>query len=121
MANDVDLSKFSEAELMELNHQIVERLRLMRQVRRYEQMAALDSGEPVSFTTDSGKIITGVVVRFNHKTVTVRTEDGLSWRVSPSLLSKTADARTTNVRELHLRLAAQTIDAQNPGPLFDRK
>lgn len=117
----IDLSKLSEMELVELNHQIVERLRLMRQVRRYEQMAAIDPGERVSFTTDSGQIISGIVVRFNHKTVTVRTEDGLSWRVSPSLLSKTADARTSNVRELHLRVAAQTVDGQNSGPLFERK
>jgi preprotein translocase subunit YajC len=117
VANEFDLNKFTEAELVELNHQIVERLRLMRQVRRYEQMAALDPGERVSFTTDSGQIISGMVVRFNHKTVTVRTDDGMSWRVSPAFLSKTTEGVASNVRELHPRAAAQA----NPGPLFDRK
>jgi hypothetical protein len=110
VAIDIDLGKLSEEELIELNDQIVARLRLMRQVQRFEQMAAFDPGERVSFPTDGGRIVTGVVIRFNQKTVTVQSDTGQHWRVSPSLLSKTKDATPQNVVEL-----------RQPGPLFRRQ
>lgn len=45
-------------------------------------------GEPVSFTTRSGHPITGKVVKINQKTINVRTNTGMEWKVSPSLLRK---------------------------------
>ena len=118
MPIDIDLSKFSEEELVELNHELVGRLRLLRQMRRYEQMAVLAPGERVSFVAESGQTIVGVVARFNQKTVTVCTDDGHHWRVSPSFLSKTVDGEA-NTRGL--RLLESASDPQHPGPLFDRK
>lgn len=45
-------------------------------------------GESVSFTTRSGHPITGKVAKINQKTIQVRTDTGMEWKVSPSLLRK---------------------------------
>lgn len=45
-------------------------------------------GESVRFTTRSGELVTGKVVKINQKTITVRTDTGMQWKVSPSLLRK---------------------------------
>jgi hypothetical protein len=95
---------------------------MLRQIRRYEQMATLAPGERVSFFSESGQAIVGVVERFNQKTVTVRTDDGHHWRVAPSLLSKTTEVgAANNSRGLRLLNAEMAVGAQHPGPLFERK
>ena len=45
----IDLDKLGEAELIELNHRIVERLRYLRQQRTHEQMLAFRLGKRVAF------------------------------------------------------------------------
>ena len=46
-----------------------------------------DIGDEVSFEHE-GNIITGTVIRVNKKTLTVRSERGSSWYISPGLASK---------------------------------
>lgn len=45
-------------------------------------------GDVVSFQTENGQMVTGVLVRLNKKTVTVHTESGARWNVSPQLLTR---------------------------------
>lgn len=45
------------------------------------------TGDVVSFRTDDGQTVTGVLVRLNKKTVTVHTESGSRWDVAPQLLT----------------------------------
>ncbi len=45
-------------------------------------------GESVRFTTRSGELVTGKVTKINQKTINVRTNTGMEWKVSPSLLRK---------------------------------
>jgi ribosomal protein L35AE/L33A len=45
-------------------------------------------GESVRFTTRSGELVTGKVTKINQKTIQVRTDTGMQWKVSPSLLKK---------------------------------
>ncbi|MCP4481915.1 MAG: hypothetical protein GY817_03765, partial [bacterium] len=44
-------------------------------------------GEFVSFEHNNRYVI-GIVIKINIKTVSVKTEDGEVWRVSPSFLTK---------------------------------
>ena len=113
MSIEIDLSKLTEEELVELNHEIVARLKVLRQMHRYEQMAAFRAGDRVSFMNDRGDVVSGIVVRFNHKSVTLHADNGERWRVSPGLLVRTIDAASPSS-------PAQPI-ALPPGPLFDRK
>jgi hypothetical protein len=89
---DVDLTQLSEHELLALNHRIVERLRFLRQVRVHSQMLEFQVGDRVSFQPPGRSVLFGVLIRYNRKTVSVVTEDGLRWNVSPTLLSRVFDS-----------------------------
>jgi hypothetical protein len=84
----IDLSKFNEAELIDLNNRIIERLRFLSQMRTHEQMLQFSIGERVTFQPERHDPIVGMVTRYNKKTVTVITDDGQHWNVSPRFLKK---------------------------------
>jgi hypothetical protein len=88
----IDIGKLNEAELIDLNHRIVERLRFLTQMRRHSQMVELKIGERVTFHPEGHAPLFGIVIRYNKKTVTVITDSGQHWNVAPGLLHK-ADLR----------------------------
>jgi|SRR5580658_7796067 hypothetical protein len=83
----IDIDKLSEAELVDLNRRIVERLRFMHQARAHVAMLQFRIGERVSFQPDGRERIFGIVTRYNKKSVSVLATDGCGWKVSPSLLT----------------------------------
>jgi hypothetical protein len=89
---DIDLTKLTEAELIELNRRIIGRIKQLRQSRVNASMAVFNLGDRVSFTPTGEPEVTGTVVRLNRKSVTVVTAEGMQWRVAPSLLTKVAGA-----------------------------
>jgi hypothetical protein len=106
MLEQVNLDALTESELIELNQRIVQRLRLMHQIRTHKDMLDFMVGERVEFESQSGQLVSGVVVRFNRKTVTVVTKDGRRWNVSPCFLRKDAIdvAAADNSKASELRL-----------------
>ena len=82
----IDIDSLSEAELIDLNNRIVERLRFMRQARAHVTMLKFRIGERVSFEPDGCSRLIGIVTRYNKKSVTVVTTDGQRWNVGPGLL-----------------------------------
>jgi len=87
----IDIDKLSEAELIDLNHRIVERLRFLSQMRAHSQMLDFKIGARVTFHPDGQPALFGMVTCYNRKTVTVITDIGQHWNVAPRLLRK-ADA-----------------------------
>ena len=87
------LDRLTEEELVQLNHVIVQRIRLMQQIRAHGEMINLRIGQRVHFTSSVGKVIRGVVARHNRNSVTVVTDEGQQWRVSPQLLEAEAGDR----------------------------
>lgn len=85
----IDIDQLTEAELVDLNHRIVERLRLLQHMRAHVNMLEFKIGERVTFQSDGRGPVHGMLVRYNRKSVTVVTDDGHRWNVSPSLLSRT--------------------------------
>jgi len=85
---NIDIDKLTEAELIELHHKIVERLRFLEQMRAHGTMLAFSIGERVTFTPEGRPPVTGMLVKYNKKTVTVITDEGQRWNVSPSFLRK---------------------------------
>jgi hypothetical protein len=82
----IDIDQLTEQELIELNHKIVERLKLLESMRAHADMMAFTIGETVSFSPPGRGEVTGILAKYNKKTVTVLTEDGQKWNVSPHLL-----------------------------------
>ena len=84
----IDINQLTEAELVELNHKIIERLRFLEQKRAHGTMLEFSIGERVMFNPGGRPPVVGMLVRYNKKTVTVLTDDGQHWNVSPTLLGK---------------------------------
>ena len=84
----IDIDKLTEPELIDLNNRIVERLRFLNQKRAHEQMLKFKIGDRVIFHPDGQSPLTGMITRYNRKTVTVITDDGQHWNVSPRFLKK---------------------------------
>ncbi|MCI0473458.1 MAG: hypothetical protein L0Y76_07735, partial [Ignavibacteria bacterium] len=65
------VNKLGEEDLSFLNRLIVERLRLIHQMKSSMTMKNFSAGDRVNFTDSSGKRVSGVVTRLNRKSVTV--------------------------------------------------
>jgi hypothetical protein len=95
---NLDIDHLPEAELIELHHRIVARLRFLEQMRAHGTMLAFKIGERVTFAPKGQPPLTGMVVKYNQKTVTVVTAEGQRWNVSPSLLSKAEPHEVTPMK-----------------------
>ena len=89
---NIDISKLDEAELVELNRRIVARLRCLQEARTHHQMLNFNVGDRVRFHPPGHDPKTGVIVKYNRKTVTVVTDDRHQWNVAPVFLSRVVDA-----------------------------
>ena len=98
----VDIDKLTEGELVDLNRRIVERLRFLHQARAHVHMLEFRVGDRVTFVPDGRPPVTGVLTRYNKKTVTVLAEDGRRWTVSPQLLKRVeiAEAEWSDVSKV---------------------
>ena len=98
----IDIDKLTEAELIDLNNRIVERLRFLSQMRAHAQMLGLKIGDRVSFQPEGRSVVVGMLTRYNRKTVTVITDSGERWNVVPRLLRRADDSRGTEGRAPHV-------------------
>lgn len=86
----IDIDALTETELRDLNHRIVERIRLIQQMKAHKAMMNFSVGEKVKFRATSGEIIRGIITRYNRKTVSVITNDHRQWNVSPTFIERDA-------------------------------
>jgi ribosomal protein L21E len=108
VGSKIDIDGLGEPELIDLNNRIVERLRFLHQARAHARMLEFSVGDRVSFHPEGSEPLLGVLTRYNKKTVTVITEQGQRWNVSPNLLRKVKDVGSTgdgypNVVEIRKR------------------
>ena len=80
------IKRLGEEDLRFLNRLIVERLKLISQARATKLMTSFTKGDRVVFKTSDGRMVDGVVLRLNKKTISVVTDDDDQWNVAPSLL-----------------------------------
>lgn len=84
----IDIDSLTEAELVDLNNRIVERLRFLNQMHAHADMLEFRIGDRVSFQPQGRAPVVGMLTRYNRKTVTVITDDGHRWNVSPQFLRR---------------------------------
>jgi hypothetical protein len=102
----IDIDKLTEADLIDLNNRIVERLRFLHHMRAHAKMLEFKIGDRVTFQPDGRPLVVGMLTRYNKKTVTVITDTGQRWNVAPALLRPVDDSRragdiVSNVIHLH--------------------
>lgn len=91
----IDIDKLTEAELVDLNNRIVQRLRFLHQMRSHTQMLEFSIGDRVEFQPDGQPLVVGMLTRYNKKTVTVVTASGQRWNVAPQLLRRASEKDVT--------------------------
>ncbi|KKT34405.1 MAG: hypothetical protein UW24_C0032G0003 [Parcubacteria group bacterium GW2011_GWA2_44_12] len=80
------IKRLGENDLIFLNKLIIERLKLIAQAKSTHHMARFNIGDRVGFRTHDGKK-TGIIMRLNKKTISIKTDDGADWNVSPVYLT----------------------------------
>jgi hypothetical protein len=95
IAMPIDIDSLTEAELIDLNNRVVARLKFLSQMRAHAHMLEFSIGEKVSFQPDGQPMLTGIIAKYNRKSVTVITENGQQWNVAPAFLRKTEPPATS--------------------------
>lgn len=90
---EINIDQLTEDELVALNHRIIERLKFIDTMHAHREMMTFNLGSRVSFESNKGTQL-GTVTKFNRKTVTVMTDSGQRWNISPHLLTKVKDAKS---------------------------
>jgi hypothetical protein len=98
---DIDLTGYTEAELVDLHRRVVERIDQLRAQRHRSTMAAFRVGMSVSFQPERGHVVAGVIIRLNRRSVTIAASDGTRWRVAPILLEAVPDEHEAPASETH--------------------
>lgn len=105
--------RMNEDELRWLNRLIVDRLNLIHQARSTAMLSQLAVGDRVHFRCSDGGCKTGVILRLNKKTASIRTDDGQRWNVHPAYLSRLDDPATSTGQDLR-NTASPTHPPQLP-------
>lgn len=98
----IDINTLTEAELVDLNNRIVQRLRFLHQARAHLRMLDFKIGDRVSFEPEGRPVVIGIVARYNRKTVTVVADCGGRWNVAPGLLRRVVETSSTEIRDPNL-------------------
>ena len=90
----INIDNMTEDELLALNQRVIARLKLLQQQNTVNSMVRFQVGQRVSFDPD-GRMRTGVLLKFNPKTVVVLTDEGQRWKVSPQFLRHLVDVEAS--------------------------
>jgi hypothetical protein len=96
----ISIDHLSVDELVTLNHHIIERLKMLESLETHKSMMQFHSGARVSFDSPNGERLSGTVMKFNRKTVTVVTDNGQRWNISPHLLSPIKNVQAGTVVDI---------------------
>jgi len=73
-------------------------------------MTGFTRGDRVGFRAPDGRMLEGVVLRLNKKTVSIATDDGRQWNVAPGLL-RAIGVRSCFLTSIMIKVAhGQTIE-----------
>ena len=83
------IKDYSIEELVIVNKLIVERIKHLQKTNTLFEMAKFRIGDIVSFKAHD-QFISGRIIKFNQKTISILSDDHVQWNVSPKLLMKKA-------------------------------
>ena len=110
----IDLTGYTEADLIELNRRVVERIRALRREHCASIMTEFGVGDRVSFNPECGHEVIGTVIRLNSKSVTVVSTDGHHWRVAPGFLKMASSQHGDSSSDSSLERTLLDLAARQP-------
>jgi len=84
----IDIKDLSYEELLELKHLITRRLQHLDSLNSGIKKELFQLGDQINFSHPINGRMTGILLKHNEKTVTIVTDSGQHWDVSPHLLKK---------------------------------
>ncbi len=112
---EININHLNYNELRSLNEKVVERMRVLSQRKSQELMHKFDLGDQVCFKDKYGRTVVGKIIRFNQKSISIDSDDGVNWRVHPSFLNKVIEAKTEEVDLFkQLEVAQEMINSNIP-------
>ena len=104
----VDIDSLTYEELLELKHIISERLKHLDSIKPQSQVLQFKPGDEVNFAHQRQGKQTGTLLDISEKSATVITRSGQKWKVSPHLLRKviqrkTSTAKTTKITDIRIK------------------
>lgn len=99
----IELDELSYDELLDLNDRIIARLKHLDAADALNAMMKFNLGAKVCFDSSKHGMQVGILIKFNQKTVTVLTDDGRRWKVSPQMLSPIVKEATDITNAIDLK------------------
>jgi protein involved in polysaccharide export with SLBB domain len=93
----IDIDHLNEAQLIDLNRRVVTRLNFLQQMRAHASMLSFSVGDRVTFQPSGQPPLSGIITKYNRKTVTVLTDTRQQWNVAPTLLRRTVPTEAPSV------------------------
>ena len=84
----LDIDHLTHGQLVDLHNRVVARLKMLDTIKDHAAMLNFSIGEQVSFQPPGRGVVTGILAKYNQKTVMVITSEGQQWKVSPAYLQK---------------------------------
>ena len=110
---NINIDNLTEDELLALNRRVIARLKLIQQHSTLNSMIKFEVGQRVSFDPD-GRMRTGILIKFNPKTVVVLTDDGQRWKVSPQLVHHLIDSANSSMSTSSKVTTLRRVDRDSP-------
>jgi hypothetical protein len=110
----INIDQLSESELIALNHRIVARLRFLREIETHSSMLEFRIGERVTFCPEGQPPVTGMITRYNKKTVSIVTDNGQRWNVAPQLLDRSRSKVSASTLDMDMGNVIALPRADNP-------
>ncbi len=82
------IEKLSLDELSDLNLLVTDRMQIMLKANTLYSMSQFASGDRVRWIGNDGKEHTGIITKFNQRSVIVMSSENVRWKISPELLTR---------------------------------
>jgi len=102
----VDVEKLSLEELVDLNRRVVYRIQYLMSLKTRAQLDRFNVGDRVTFQCD-GRVVSGVVIRVNRKTLSIHTDDHRHWNIHPKFLAKVQGSSPTLPQDIRNLIEGQ--------------
>lgn len=115
MVTTKDFNDMTTPQLYDLNRLLVAEIRSRNKDESRTKASRFRHGQAVKFADNKGRMYTGTIIKFNSKTISVRTEGG-TYRVPPSYLMEMEPSGHDVVAELDAKEVQEFEDRHEDKP-----
>jgi hypothetical protein len=89
-------------------------MKFLHEMKLHARMLDFSVGERVSFQPDGHPVLFATIIKYNRKTVTLITDGGQQWNVTPTFLRKLTDMGQTAAADRAGPEKGRSLDSGQP-------